>query len=188
MFRYARLLIFVAFLAMLFLILHLSGVKEHIEIGFLRRQFEENALVGMLLFTTLFVLGNLVRIPGLIFLAAALLALGQVLGGVATYVAAVISCMVTFLVIRLLGGNALRKLKWRWAVGLLDRLDRRPIASIVMLRTFLLVAPPLNYALAMSGVKFRHYLIGTVLGIPFPLTVLCIAFEYIARALDLPMI
>lgn len=187
MLRYGRLLIFAAFLAVLFSILHFSGIKENFEIGFLRRQFEDNALAGMLLFTALFVLGNLVRIPGIIFLAAALMALGQVLGGLATYIAAVVSCVVTFFVIRLLGGDALRKLRWAWAVRLLDRLDRRPVASIVLLRTFLMVAPPLNYALAMSGVKFRHYLMGTLLGIPLPLTLLCIAFEYIARAFNLPV-
>ncbi|MES2973016.1 MAG: VTT domain-containing protein [Pseudomonadota bacterium] len=187
MLRYGRLLIFAAFLAVLFLIVQFSGIKENFEIGFLRRQFEENALLGMLLFTLLFVLGNLARIPGLIFLGAALLALGQVLGGVAAYVAAVTSCVVTFFVIRFLGGDALRKLRWPWAVRLLERLDRRPVASIILLRIFMMVAPPLNYALAMSGVKFRHYLIGTVLGIPLPLTLLCIAFEYIAKAFNLPV-
>ncbi len=185
--RYTRLLIILTFLAALFLLLHFSGIKDNFEIGFLRRQFQENALVGILLFTALFVVGNLVRVPGLIFLAAALLALGQVMGGLVTYIAAVASCLVTFLVIRLLGGDALRKLKWKRAVRLLERLDRHPIASVVVLRTFLMVAPPLNYALAMSGVKFRHYLIGTILGIPFPLTVLCIAFEYVAVALKLPV-
>lgn len=187
MLRYGRLLIFAAFLVVLFSVLHFSGIKDNIEIGFLRRQFQDNAVVGLLLFTALFVLGNLIRIPGLIFLTAALLALGQVLGGLATYFAALVSCIVTFLVIRLLGGDALRKLRWKWAVRLLERLDRRPVASIIVLRTFLMVAPPLNYALAMSGVKFRHYLIGTALGIPIPLTVLCIAFEYIAKAFNLPV-
>ena len=103
----------------------------------------------------------------------------------ATYLAAAISCCLTFFTIRWLGGDALRLLKNRFAIRLLSHLDERPVRSIFLLRCLLQTAPPLNYALAMSGVKFRQYLLGTLLGLPVPITLYCVFFDYLAKALKL---
>jgi uncharacterized membrane protein YdjX (TVP38/TMEM64 family) len=111
------------------------------------------------------------------------LTLGRSMGGLATYVAASISCVVTFLLIRMLGGDALRRLDSRIAERIFRHLDARPITSILLLRVLFQTVPALNYALAMSGVKFRNYLIGTLLGLPLPIAVYCLFFEYLARAL-----
>ena len=74
-----------------------------------------NRLEGLLVFVLLFSLGNLIQIPGWLFLAAAVLTLGREMGGIATYVAASISCVATFLIIRFVGGDALRQLDNRLA-------------------------------------------------------------------------
>jgi hypothetical protein len=68
---------------------------------------------------------------------------------------------------------------------LLGRLDFRPIVSIVLLRMAFQTVPALNYALAMSGVRFRSYLIGTLLGLPLPILLYCLFFDYLAKALKL---
>ena len=79
----------------------------------------------------------------------------------------------------------MRQIRGRWAQRLLARLDARPVSSIVVLRFFMQTAPPLNYALAMSGVKFRDYLVGTVLGLPLPIALYCLFFDYLAKLLHL---
>ena len=43
--------------------------------------------------------------------------------------------------------------------------------------------PALNYTLALSGVPFRAYLIGTLLGLPLPIALYCLFFDYLARTL-----
>jgi uncharacterized membrane protein YdjX (TVP38/TMEM64 family) len=183
--KYQRLVAVVLFLAILFAVFRLSGLTEHFTLGFLQQQILEHQLGGLLVFVLLFALGNLIQIPGWLFLAAAVLTLGRGLGGVATYLAASISCVVTFLVIRFVGGDALRKLDNRIAVDLLHRLDARPIASIVLLRMLFQTVPALNYTLAVSGVRFRAYLAGTLLGLPLPILLYCLFFDYLARALKL---
>ncbi len=183
---YARLGLLLLFVVALALIARASGVTERFELDYLRREFLERPLRGTLIFVLLFCLGGLLRIPGLVFLFAAVLALGQVLGGAVTYIAAVVSCTLSFLVIRAIGGDVLRQLRWPWVQRLLQRLDQRPLASIVILRTFLMVAPPLNYALAMSGVRLRHYVLGTLLGLPLPIAVCSLFAELLMRLLDLP--
>jgi uncharacterized membrane protein YdjX (TVP38/TMEM64 family) len=45
--------------------------------------------------------------------------------------------------------------------------------------------PALNYTLAVSGVRFRAYLAGTLLGLPLPILLYCLFFDYLARALKL---
>lgn len=132
-----------------------------------------------------FALGNLIQIPGWVFLAAAVLTLGEVWGGVVTYIAASISCAVTFLTIRFVGGDALRKLDNPLAVNLLNRLHTHPIKSIFLLRMLFQTIPALNYTLAMSGVRFRAYLVGTLLGLPIPIAVYCVFFDTLAKALKI---
>jgi uncharacterized membrane protein YdjX (TVP38/TMEM64 family) len=181
--KYNRLIAVFLFLATLFAIFRLTGLKDHFSLAFLQQQILENKVSGLLIFVLLFSLGNLIQIPGWLFLAAAVLALGRGMGGVATYVAASISCVVTFLSIRFVGGDALRQLDSKIAVNLLRHLDDRPIRSIVLLRILFQTVPALNYALAMSGVKFRKYLIGTLLGLPLPILLYCLFFDYLGKVL-----
>jgi len=186
MHRFKRLFAVLAFLGLLLAVFQLSGLRDNLSLAFLHQKFLDNEVTGLLIFIALFALGNLVQIPGWIFLAAAVLALGEVWGGVATYLAAVVSCAFTFWLIRLLGGDALRQIKGNWARRVLAHLDARPVAGVVLLRTLLQTAPALNYALAMSGVKFRDYLIGTLLGLPLPIALYCVFFDYLARVLKVP--
>lgn len=183
--KYRRLIAVILFLAILFAVVRLTGLNEHFTLASLQQSILANRLEGLLVFVLLFALGNLIQIPGWLFLAAAVLTLGRDLGGIATYVAASISCVATFLIIRFLGGDALRQLDNRLATYLLGRLDLRPIASIVLLRMAFQTVPALNYALAMSGVRFRSYLIGTLLGLPLPILLYCLFFDYLAKALKL---
>ena len=183
--QYQRLMAVVLFLALLLAVFELSGLRDHFNLAFLQQQIQENRITGLLIFVLLFALGNLIQIPGWIFLAAAVLTLGKVWGGLATYIAACISCMVTFLAIRLVGGDALRQLKNKIAIRILGQLDAHPVKSVLFLRVLFQTAPALNYTLAMSGIKVRHYLAGTLLGLPLPIALYCVFFDYLARALKI---
>jgi uncharacterized membrane protein YdjX (TVP38/TMEM64 family) len=183
--KYQRLLAVALFLALLFAVFELSGLRAHFSLEFLRHQIVEHQLGGLLIFILLFALGNFIQIPGWIFLAAAVLALGRTLGGLATYAAAIVSCVMTYLVIRFVGGDALRQLDKPVIARLLRRLEAHPVRSVVFARTLFQTAPPLNYALAMSGITFRDYLIGTLLGLPLPIFFYCLFFDYLEQWLKL---
>jgi uncharacterized membrane protein YdjX (TVP38/TMEM64 family) len=87
--------------------------------------------------------------------------------------------------IRALGGDALRLLENRVAVRILRELDAHPIASVGLLRVLFQTVPALNYALAMSGIRFRAYIIGTLVGLPLPIAVYCIFFDMLATTLHI---
>lgn len=181
--RYKRLLSVLLFLSALLAIFELTGLRDHFSLGFLQQSISENKLSGMLIFVLLFSLGNLLQIPGWVFLAAAVLTLGKVMGGIATYFAASISCIVTFLTIRYIGGDALRRMDNAVAAKLFAQLDARPVTSVLLLRLLFQTMPALNVALAMSGIKFRQYLVGTLLGIILPIMLYCVFFDYLVKVL-----
>ncbi len=177
--RYRQLLAVVLFLAILFGVAEGFGLREHFSLAMLQAQLTQHPIGGLLAFVALFALGNLIQIPGWIFLASAVLALGKLSGGVATYIAASTSCIVTFVAVRSIGGNALQQLENKTATRLLSHLHARPVGVIVALRTLFQTLPALNYSLALSGVGFRNYALGTLLGLPLPIAAYCVFFDYL---------
>ena len=168
------------FVALLWGVVELSGLRQQISLQAVREGFAQHRLWGFAAFTAMFVLANLAHIPGAFFLAAAVLALGPVWGALTTYVAACIACTVTFVVVRALGADALRELDNRLARRLFAKLDAHPVRSVVLLRTVFHSVPALNYTLALSGVRLRDYVIGTLLGLPLPILVITALFDTFA--------
>lgn len=183
--RYQRLLAVVFFLFLLAVIFQLSGLRGNFNLAFLQRTILANQDSGLLIFVLLFALGNLIQIPGWLFLASAVLTLGKITGGMATYIAAIFSCVTTFVIIRGIGGDALRTLESPLAARILRRLDSHPIRSVMLLRMLFQTIPALNYALALSGIPFWKYLLGTVLGLPLPIALYCLFFDYLATVIKL---
>lgn len=182
MLAYKRLIAVVLFLGVLLAVFEFTGLRDHLNLQYLHDLLVAHKALGLCLFTLVFALGNLIQIPGWIFLAAAVLALGRTMGGMATYVAAVVTCASTFLLIRVIGGNALRQMRGRMVTATLRQLDAHPVRSVALSRLVFQTMPALNYVLAMSGVKFRSYLLGTLLGLPLPIALYCVFFDYLATA------
>lgn len=185
--RHTRLLYVLAFLAAVWAVVYFSGVRDHFTLQFVHDAFASHPIMGLLFFVALFVVGNLIQIPGWVFLAAAVLTQGQFWGGLATYVAASVSCLVTFVLVRLLGGNALRGFEGPLARRIFARLDTHPVQSVALLRLLFQTVPALNYALAMSGIGLRSYVIGTLVGLPLPIALYGYFLQTLARWMHWPL-
>jgi uncharacterized membrane protein YdjX (TVP38/TMEM64 family) len=132
---------------------------------------------GLALFVVLFCLAELVHEPGLVMVAAGVVAYGPYAGFGASFVGALASVTVSFLVVRAVGGTPLAELRWAWARRMLARLEGEPLRVVVVLRLMLWMFPPLNYALALSPVRFRDYLVGSAVGLVVPLLVFSALFH-----------
>ena len=75
--------------------------------------------------------------------------------------------------------NALATVEHPRIRKVLARLDAHPVATVAVLRLFLFLTPALNYVLAMTNVKYRHYLAGSALGLAVPIGVVAVAFEWV---------
>ena len=183
--NHQRLVICSMCLLVLVAIFHLTELKDWFDLEHLRQVLHAHRIEGIAVFVALFVLGNLLHIPGLIFLASAVVVLGRLEGGLATYLAACLSCAITFLLVRWAGGNAIELLPYSFAQSLLAQLHRFPLRNTVLLRTMFQTMPTLNYTLAMSGMRFRTYMLGTLIGLPLPIALYCIFFDALAKRMHL---
>lgn len=181
-----RLLLVALVAAALAALLVLEGVRQYFSPEYLHARFTEHRVQGALLFIALFVAGNLAHVPGLAFLAAAVLALGRTEGALLTYAAGVCACGVTFWVYRLVGSDALRALPGRHAAMVFHQLDTHPVRSVFLLRLFMQTLPTLSCALALSGVRFRHYMAGTILGLPLPVFLYALTLDSAASLFGIP--
>merc|ERR1712100_490959 len=114
-------------------------------------------------------LGIVVYIVG--FGLAEVLCWGHLRGWIMALIMAPLSCSVSFLVVRRIGGQALANVEWAWVQRLMSKLDEFPVKTVVVLRLIFFMAPAVNYMLALSSVNFKNFLVGTWIGLAVPLTV-----------------
>lgn len=172
-----KLLAIITFFALLFLIAEISGLRAKLSPEAIRVLFTQHTLIGLILFCLAYGIGNLLYVPGWVFLVGAVFALGKEWGGVATFIAGLCSSTLSFYVIRYFGGTALRSVNHRWADKIFAHVDERPILSVAALRLLFQTLPALTYALALADIRFRHYFVGTFLGLPIPIFLYCYFFD-----------
>lgn len=160
---------------------HVTGAREWLAPDRLRPLIASAGLAGVLLFVVVFVVGELLHVPGLVFVGVAVLAYGRLWGGLLAFAGAVCSVCVTFAIVRGVGGRALEAIERPFLRRMLSRLEAWPVRTIVLLRTVLIVSPPLNYALALSPVRFRDYLVGSALGLVVPIGAAVVLFDWLVR-------
>ena len=161
-----------------------TGLRAQTSPDAIRALFVQHVLIGLVLFCVAFSVGNLLYVPGWVFLMGAVFALGKEWEGVATFIAGLCSSTLSFYVIRRLGGTALRSLNHRWADKIFAQLDERPVVSVALLRLLFQTLPALTYALALADIRVRHYFLGTFLGLPIPIFLYCYFFEIIFQSLS----
>jgi uncharacterized membrane protein YdjX (TVP38/TMEM64 family) len=130
-------------------------------------------------FIAVFSAGQLLRVPGMVFVAAAAAAYGGPVGSLVALLGALSSATVTFAVVRAFAGQALAEVQRPLVRHLLARIEGRPVMTVALLRLLFQTAPPLNYALPMTPVGWRDHLIGCLLGLPVPVSAMAFFFDWI---------
>jgi|GEM_PF-445868 len=165
-------------LGALLLIGHFSGATEYMTRDNIAHFMQSLGVWGFLLFLVLFALGELVHVPGFVFIFAALIAYGRVWGAVAGYAGALIAVTVAFFLVRLVGGRALSEIKQPLIKKALGPLEKHPIRTVALLRAVLWFAPALNYALGLSPVRYRDYILGSAIGFVVPMVIFSVLFDW----------
>ncbi len=158
---------------------HLSGLTEHVTRESLRALMERLGILGLLLFVGVFTLGEFVHVPGIVFVLAALLAYGRVYGALAAYLGGLVSLTLSFLFVRRVGGQALSNVKRGLLGRILAHLEAHPVLTVAALRVVFFLTPALNYALAMTRVRTRDFILGSAIGLLLPIVAVALAFEWV---------
>lgn len=146
-----------------------SGILDRANPDQIRDIVQQWGAYGAVLFIVLFTVGQLLYVPGIFFVIAAGIIYGGKIGFIIAFAGALIAITVSFFAVRLIGGSPLGNTKKPFIGKLLQGLHDRPIRNIAIMRLVVSTAPWLNYILALSSVKYRQYIIGSVLGMTIPI-------------------
>lgn len=171
-----RLVVMIAVLAGLVIVGRATGITDNFSVEALRHAAECAGPWGWALIVLAFTIGLLLQVPGLVFAAAAILCYGPYVGGLLAYLGAVTSCSLVFALVRLAGGDLLSGFGDRpWVARALSQLETHPVRTVTLLRLVFWSSPQLNYAFALSGVRFLHHLVGTLIGL-IPIKIAVVVF------------
>ncbi|MEM6962451.1 MAG: VTT domain-containing protein [Myxococcota bacterium] len=159
-------------------------LQSHFELEAIQSTIRGAGWWGMLVFVLMFSVGELLHIPGIVFVAASMLVYDRFLGTLIAYAGAVMAVTVSFLVVRTLGGQVLGTLEQPWVRRALLRLDQRPIRTVILLRIVLWMLPALNYALALTRIRLFHYVLGSALGLLPPIVLISLLFDWFLERLS----
>jgi len=124
--------------------------------------------LGPLVFIGVFVAGFFIPGPEIVLVALGGVLFGTVWGFVYSWIASVVGTTAVFLLVRYTAQawvqRAMRD-RFPRIRTLDDRLERRGVATVVVLRLLLFLSPPLNWVLGASRVRTTDYVLGTALGI-----------------------
>jgi uncharacterized membrane protein YdjX (TVP38/TMEM64 family) len=169
--RIVRLLILGVVLVGLIVVRYTTGIGGELSVAHIRELTLHAGAWGVLLFVAAFAVGELLHVPGLAFVVAAVMVWGRLTGGLVALLGAVVSVSFSFAVVRAIGGQPLGTIRNARIRAILARIDRHPITTVTLLRLLLFLLPAVNYALALSSVRFRDYLVGSALGLAVPVSV-----------------
>lgn len=170
----ARLVLLLLFLAGLFALGKSSGLNEGLTLKGVREQVLEAGPWGALVLVLLFVIGLLMQVPGMVFVVAGFLVYDPLHGVSLAFGGSMVALTVSFFVVRRIGGQPFRRIRSRWVQRVLSHLEQRPLLSVALLRLVLQLNPVVNSALALSGIRYRDYILGSLIG--FTPTILILAF------------
>lgn len=147
-----------------------SDLKQFFGLEYLTQIIQNTGAFGLIMFTLVYVIGTLMNIPGMIFLFILFLVYDDGVGLLVGYLSTLLSMVAHFKFTRAVAGSPFKEIKQPFLRKQLDYLEDRPLRTTIILRLILFISPPVNYALALSSIRFKHFLMGSMIAMPFNLT------------------
>ncbi len=147
---------------------HLSGLGAAVTRESIQQMATGWGNLGVALYLTAFSVGEVLQLPGVIFVLAAVAAYGPWVGTVVSYFGMLGASTTVFLFGRMIAGRALAEVEHPRVRALMRHVDRAPIATVAFLRGVLFVLPGVSYACALSSIRLRDYVIGSAIGLVVP--------------------
>jgi uncharacterized membrane protein YdjX (TVP38/TMEM64 family) len=142
------------------------GIHTWLEATRIRGLVEDAGAWGIVLFVALWMVGTSVNVPPVAFIVVAALVWGPLLGGTISYGATLLSVSVAFALVRRVGGTSLTEIERPWVRRVLAHVGEHPIRTAALVRmTPLFLAPFVTYALALTSMRYRDFLVGSAIGV-----------------------
>jgi uncharacterized membrane protein YdjX (TVP38/TMEM64 family) len=144
----------------------------------LQSLLQDAGFLGVGLFLGVCIIGSLLHIPAYVLLAMCFLIYSG-LPGFAVGIAAAFAIFTShFFFARVVGGNALEHIKHPYFIKKLNSLGHQPLKSIILIRLVFFMAPLINFALGLSSIRYRDFIIGSLLGISIHFTAIFLLVHF----------
>jgi len=163
-----KILILLAFVILGFTLFRAFG-PEIFKIENIRETISSYGAFGPLIFIAIYVLGAVIFFPGTPLTISSGILFGTINGTIYTVIGATIGASIAFLISRLLGKDFIDRLL-KNKLKKLNEYDKRIKENGFLVMIFLRLIPlfpfnGLNFAMGLTRIKFRQFLLGTVIGI-----------------------
>jgi len=158
--------------------------SKYMNIDEMRALIDSFDLYGPLVFIGLCIAGIFLHLPEIILIALGGLLFGVVKGFIYGWIGVIAGSTGTFLCVRYIMRDAFQKsLESRFhRLQVFDeRLAEHGFLTVLLLRLVLFVAPPLNWAIGLTRVKFCQYFAGSALGVIPGIAIACYFADSITR-------
>ena len=145
-----------------------SDVFADLSVEALRLRLEAFGPLAPLAFMGLLVAGFFVAMPALVLVGLGGAVFGALPGFVYCWIAAVIGTALPFALVRQAVGRYVQRpdgVRFRRLRAVDERLAAHGFLTVLFLRVVLCMAPPLNWGLGATRVRWRDYVLGTAIGV-----------------------
>ena len=140
-----------------------TGLHERVEMETIRALVDRAGAWGPVLFIALFGLEG-IGVPGVVFMVAAIAIWPPSLAFLYNFLGAQMAGLVGFGFARWIGRDWVAERLPENVRRFESRIEDRGLATVVLVRLVFFLAPPAHWALGLSPVRFRDYLLGTAIG------------------------
>jgi len=150
----------------------------------MRTRVDGAGALGPFLFIAVCIAGVILHLPEIVLIAIGGVLFGGLKGFFYGWAGSLLGSACTFLLVRtFLRRTFQSSVEGRFAFlqNLDDRLARRGFQTVLVLRLLLFMAPPLNWLIALSRVRFPHYLAGSMAGIIPGVAITCSAADAVVQ-------
>ena len=159
--------------------------SKYLNITEMRSLIDSYGFYGTLIFIGFCIAGIFLHLPGIIIIALGGLLFGIVKGFIYGWIGVLIGVTGTFFCVRYIFRDFFQKsLEGRFhrLKSFDERLAEKGLITILLLRLVLFLAPPLNWVIGLTRVKFRHYFAGSALGVIPGIAIACYFADSITAA------
>lgn len=180
-FRNKRFLLTICAVVIGLLILRSLNLQRYVDVKFIREILTLHWYLSVPTLVLLCSIANITNTPATFILTSVVLVLGKWEAVPLIYLASTCACLATFAFASSFAGDTLPEVKSERMKKWIGQLENRPITALIVLRTFFQFMPLMNYALAMSKLRFRDYFIGTLVGMLLPSIALAYFYEWLLK-------
>jgi uncharacterized membrane protein YdjX (TVP38/TMEM64 family) len=150
--------------------------SKYLNIDEMRSLINSSGHYGPLIFIGFCIAGIFLHLPGIILIALGGLLFGVVKGFIYGWIGVIAGATGTFLCVRYIFRDFFQQSLERRFHRLQvfdEHLAEHGFLTVLLLRLVLFLAPPLNWVIGLTRVKFRHYIAGSALGVIPGITIAC---------------